>query len=216
MSQAGWVNENRVGIVGGKGDPCQVSKRYTQLVRSLDQTDDLIKRKTLMERIGKLVGGSATLWIGGVATSETELRKELASRTARTMRGAIGSGVLPGGGSALLACRPPLQKCLAESCEPVERAAYAMLLQTVEAPIRAILSNAGYDPAEVLAEINQAETSYGFDVEQARLVNMTEAGIFDAARAYTQAVQGAISGAAQALGIEVLVHHTKPEYKMNT
>jgi chaperonin GroEL len=211
-----WVNENRVGIVGGKGDPRRISKHYAQLVRSLDQTDDPTRHKNLMERIGKLVGGSATLWIGGTTISETEIRKELASRTARTMRGAIRGGVLPGGGSALLACRMPLRKRLTESGETEERAAYTMLLEAVEAPIRTILSNTGYDPGEILAEINQAGPGCGFDVERGRCANMTEAGILDAARAYTLAVQGAISGAAQALSISVLVHRTKPEFAMNT
>ncbi len=124
---------------------------------------------------------------------------------------------MPGGGSALLACLLPLQKHLTESSEPEERAAYTILLGAVESPIRAILSNAGFaHPGAILADIDRSGSSFGFDVEQGRVVNMAEVGIVDAARAYTQAVRGAISGAAQALSIEVLVHRPKPEYAMNT
>jgi chaperonin GroEL len=211
-----WVSEDRFGIVGAQGDPRQVSAHYAQLARNLDQTHDQTRQKNLRERIEKLAGGSATLWIGGATNSEIEPRKEIASRTGRTIRSAIGSGVLPGGGSALLACRLPLQKRLSEACETEERAAYTMLLQAIEVPVRTILLNAGYEPGEILAQINGAGSLYGFDVEQRRIVNMMDAGIVDAANAYTRAVQGAITGAAQAMSIEVLVHRTKPDYAMNT
>ncbi len=211
-----WATDNHFGVVGGQGDPRQVSAHYAGLTRQLDQTSDRTRRDNLMERVGKLVGGSAALWVGGATSSEIEMRKESATRTARTMRSAIGSGVLPGGGSALLACRPALRERQAQAHDAAERAAYAILLQAVETPVRVILSNAGYDPGAILGDIDAAGPLCGFDVEQRRVVDMAEVGIFDAAKATTMAVQGAISGAAQALSIEVLVHRAKPDYAMNT
>jgi chaperonin GroEL len=84
----------------------------------------------------------------------------------------------------------------------------------MEAPIRAILTNAGYDASEVMAEIRLAGNGYGFDVRSRQIVDVTQTGIWDAATVLKTAVQSAISGAALALTTDVLVHHKKPQQVM--
>ena len=102
------------------------------------------------------MGGTATLRVGGVTEMEVEARVAVAKRTAVTMRAAMREGVLPGGGVALLACRPALRDRLAASTDTNERAAYRILIEAVEEPFRTIVSNAGFDDSDVMAEVRLA------------------------------------------------------------
>jgi chaperonin GroEL len=206
-----WADRHNFGFVGGRGNPRALRQHIARLRAAFEQTEDPAERKKLQQRIGKLLGGSATLWIGGLSETTIKARQELAKRTAEAMRGAVREGVLPGGGVSLLACRPVLQDKLERTTDSVERAAYRILIKALEAPIRTIISNAGYEASQIMAEITQAGPGYGFDVTSGQVVKMTEAGIFDAAGVQTAAVRSAISSAALALTIDVLVHHKKPQ-----
>ena len=124
--------------------------------------------------------------------------------------------MLPGGGVSLLACRPTLQKMLDQSTDSDERAAYRILLKALETPMRTILGNAGYDASEMMAEIRHAGAGSGFDVRSGQIVDVAEAGIFDAANVLRAAVRSAVGGAALALTVDVLVHHKRPERTLQT
>jgi chaperonin GroEL len=120
-------------------------------------------------------------------------------------------GVLPGGGTALLACRPALREKLDESSSVDEQAAYRILLRAVEEPFRTIVSNAGYDDCDVMARVRLAGADHGFDVNLGSVVDMVDAGIYDAAMVLKAAAYGALTTAALALTVDVLVHHGEPE-----
>lgn len=205
-----WADSRNFGISGGHGDRRKLREYIAQLRQAYPHLEDADKRKSVLQRIGKLLGGSATLWVGGNTRSEVDARKELADRTARAMRGAVLDGVLPGGGVALLNCRPALQKRLEQSASLPERAAYNILLKAVEAPIRTLLANAGYEPSSILGDIFRNGDGCGFDLQTGQIANMTEAGIFDVASVQRDAVRTAISSAALALTVDVVVHRKKP------
>jgi chaperonin GroEL len=211
-----WADRSYFGIVGGKGDPRLLRQHITGLRTAFRQSQDPQARKKLRERIGKLMGGAATLWVGGAAEREIDARKELAQRTSDALRGAITEGVLPGGGVSLLACRPALQSMLERSTDPDECAAYCILIRALEEPIRTILTNAGYDASEVMAEIKQAGPGFGFDVRSGQVVDVAQAGIFDAASVQKAAVHSAVASAALALTVDVLVHSKKPHESRDT
>ncbi len=105
-----WANLRNLVIVGGKGDSKALRQHIATLRAAYAQAKDASDRKRLLERIGKIMGGSATLWVGGTTPVAVEARKELAEHTAEAMRGALRDGVVAGGGIALLACRPFLQQ----------------------------------------------------------------------------------------------------------
>lgn len=208
-----WADRRNFGVVGGKGNPRALRQHIATLQASFERTDEPVLREELRARIGKLMGGSATLWVGGATELEITARQELAKRTAATVRGAMMEGVLPGGGVSLLACRPVLQRMLDQSTDSDERAAYRILIRAVAEPIRTIIANAGYDASEIMAEIKLAGSGYGFDVTSGQVVDMMEAGIWDAAIVQKSAVYGAITTAALALTVDVLVHRQEqPEH----
>ena len=97
-----WANYRNFGIIGGKGDPRAIRQHIAELRRAHEHIETIQDRDALRERVGKLMGGSATLRVGGVTEMEIDARVEVAKRTATTMRLAMMNGVLPGGGVALL------------------------------------------------------------------------------------------------------------------
>lgn len=209
-----WADKFNFGFSAGKGDPRVVREHIATLRRSYRNSTDTEARNTLQERIGKLLGGSATFWVGGTTKSEIESRKTLAKRTGQALRGAVIEGILPGGGIALLNCRPLLAEKLAQSSSADESAAYRILLRVIEEPIRTLLTNAGYNPSEIMGQIERAGPGYGFDLQSAKLVDMVEAGVFDVATVQKDAIRSAISSAALALTIDIMVHHKKPQESM--
>jgi chaperonin GroEL len=209
-ARSAWATTKSFGIVGGKGDPRALRAHIAGLRAAYKAAETVEERKGLQERIGKLMGGSARLRVGGITESAITARRALAERTADAMRGAMVEGVLPGGGVALLACRPALQERLEASASADERAAYHILLQAVEAPMRTLVANAGYDPSVAMARIAQARPGCGFDVRSGQVVDLAEAGIYDPAAAQKTAVQAAINSAALALTTDVVIHHLRP------
>lgn len=196
-------------IVGGKGNPRTLRQHITRMQAKFDETTDTTLRENLLKRIGKLRGGSATLWIGGVTEFEIEARKELAERTAASVRAAMMEGVVPGGGVALLACRSVLQPMSAQSDDPDERAAYRILIKALAEPFRTIVANAGYDASEVMAEVRLAGPGHGYDVITGRVVPVMQAGIYDPAVVLKSAVYAALTTAGMALTVDVLIHRTE-------
>ncbi len=204
-----WAELHSFGVSGGKGDP-RLLRRHLAALRALHaKPPALALRSRLHARIGRLMGGSATLRVGGATVREVEARKDLAERTAAAVRGALQEGVVPGGGVALLDCRPVIQRRLTTADEPEERAAYQILLRAVAEPLRTIVANAGYDPNDVLSEVRMAGPGYGFDVLGGRITAIQEAGLYDPANVTKAAVYAGLSSAALALTIDVIVHRTE-------
>lgn len=206
-----WAERSQFGLAGGKGDPRQLRQYILALQNALAKADDPARRRKLQERIGKFLGGSATLWVGGITETEIAYRKALAERAARALRGALLEGVLPGGGVALLNCRAPLSQHITQSVDTDERAAYRILLRAVEEPFRVLLTNAGYDPGEAMAQIDHRGAVYGFDVRTGQVTDMAAAGICDITSTQKEAARSAVTSAALALTVDVLVYHKNPE-----
>jgi len=205
-----WSNENYIGIISGQGDPRQLRRLVAQLRNAHDNIKKSGDRSRIRERIGRLSGGAASLEVGGITETEIETRKELAQRTADALRGVIKGGVLPGGGSALLACQPAIQDLLVQSTNADERAAYQILLTALETPFRTLVENGGFSSGAILGRLEGKAPSVGFDVQAGEVVDMLEAGILDVATVQKEAVHSAIRSAGMALTIDVIVHRKKP------
>jgi chaperonin GroEL len=198
-----------MGIVAAQGDPRKLREHIAGLRLAFAETRDVEPRAGLRTRIGKLMGGSAILWIGAHTESDIAVRKENAERTANALRSAMLEGSVPGGGTALLACRPTLNAALKNATDPDERAACSILLRALEEPARTIIANAGYDPGDILAEIKHGEHGCGFDVRTGEVTGMVQAGILDLAAVLRDAVRTAVDGAGLALTVDVLVHRRR-------
>jgi chaperonin GroEL len=202
-----WVDKDYLGVSGGGGDPRALRSHLASLRHAYAASQrDSEARQNLRRRIGKLLGGSATLWIGAATEAEMEPRKALAERTAESLRAALIEGVLPGGGAAFLACREALTRCASAAEAADERAAYRILARALEAPARAIIANAGADLAAAMSGIDGAPPGHGYDVESGRVVDMASAGIVDVAAVSRLALTSAVSAAVMALTTGAIVH----------
>lgn len=205
-----WADRNYLGLVRGKGDARQIRIHLQQLRRILAKTTEPAQQRKFQLRIGQLLGGTAVLWLGAATETEMDTSRALAERTANTLRSALREGVVPGGGTTLLACQPILQQRLERTYHTDERAAYKILRTALEAPARALVSNAGYEASAVIGKLTRNGPGFGFDVISGEVVNMIEAGIWDSAAVVKAAVEVAVSGAALALTTDVLVHRKTP------
>ena len=206
-----WADKDYLGIIGGKGSPRALREHVIYLRTAYQRATDREARAALRKRIGKLLGGSATLWVGAITEAELKRRREVAERTADAIRGVVQEGVVPGGGVALLGCQSALRERLSQCKDADERAAYRILVKAMETPLRALVGNAGRDAAAVLGEIAHAPPGYGIDLRSDDIVDIAQAGIWDATSVQKRALRSAISTAALALTTDVLIQHAKPE-----
>jgi chaperonin GroEL len=205
-----WADIHNFGVIDGAADPAAVEGHLLSLFSAFEKAEDPVLREKLRKRIARLQGDSVTLWVGGDRPDAIKARTALAERTVGMLREALIYGVTAGGGAALLECRPALRR-LAENADADQRAAYQILVRALERPMRAIASNAGYDPNAVLARVEQAGAGYGLDATTGQVVAMAQAGILDVAGVLKSAVYSAVSSAALALTVDVMVQHRTPE-----
>jgi len=211
-----WATSDNFGIVGGKGNARKLREHIATLRKGFASLEDAEDRKKVLKRLGKLMGGAATLWIGDSTPNAVEARKELAERAAEAMRGAIRDGVVPGGGVALLNCAALLRQSIPGMTDPDQIAAYRILTRALEAPMRTLIRNGGGDLDEIMAEIKQAGPGYGYDVVKREVVKMSDAQIFDVVSVVKEALYAAINGASLALTTDVIIHRKNPPESLAT
>lgn len=210
-----WADKTFTSVIGGSGQPMEIRRHVAVLKGRYEHTDDLEIRKLTLTRLGKLMGGSATLYIGGLSEHDINSRKEVAGWAVGAIRSALLKGVLPGGGAALLACKPVMDEKAREAEILEEKVACQVLSRALEEPARTILSNAGYDPNVHIAKICDMNMGYGFDVRNGEISDMVEVGVIDSAGVVLEAVRGAISSAALGLTVDTIVHRKRQKIANN-
>jgi chaperonin GroEL len=210
-----YADMDQFGMIEQQWHPHRLQQHMESLKKAFAAAEDKQVRRKLVERIGKLQGGSAVLWIGGPTLQAIESRKASAERASEAMRSAIRGGVVPGGGAAYLDCCQALSARIHDPCGSEESAAYRILTRALREPMRTLLANAGYPHASaseglLMAEIELTGRGSGFDMTNKRVVNMLEAGIYDSAPVAKAVISCAVRGAALALTTQVLVHRSHP------
>ena len=211
-----WAKDQYFGIVGGQGDPRQIRRHFNKLKNLHASLDSGETRNTVRQRIGKVMGGSAILWVGGVTESEIKVRKDLAERTAEAIRGAMLKGILPGAGLAYLACKPALQAAYKQARDPDEAAAYRILIGAMDVSLRTIAANAGLKPDEVMADLKHAGPGSGYDIFQKQAVPAAQITTLDSASVVEAAAYRGITAAALLMTVDVLIRHKKLETVVDT
>ena len=204
-----WATESLFGIFGGKGDPRRIRQHILNVRGMLKVAEDAHEKEMLRERLGRLVGGTAILRVGGATDAEMEALKATTLRAVTTLRHAISGGVVPGGGTALVNAQRGLDNLPAGNDD--EAIAYKVLRRALEEPMRTIAQNAGYQPDVILEKVKASPKGYGFDARSGRIADMRQSGVLDAVLVLKKALEIAVTGAALALTTDVIVHHRKPQ-----
>lgn len=173
---------------------------------------DAEERPLLQRRLAALTGGMGLLQIGAGTKRETELRNANAERGLKVLSAAQHTGVVAGGGAALLHCRPALAPILAQFApDSDEYRGVQVLHRALAAPLTQILENAQVDaPAVWLDRVAAAGPRATYDVLSGRVVDAWDAGILDVAQVMDLVIQTSVSGASIALSTDAIVYHRKP------
>ncbi len=203
-------------IIDGKGDPKKIKERIAQIKNQIENTTSEYEKETLQERMAKLAGGVAVIKVGAATETELKEKKHRIEDALSATRAAVEEGIVPGGGVALLRAMNAVEE-LEKKLEDEERIGASIVRKSLEAPLRQIAENAGFDGAIIVQEIMKSkDTSYGFDALRGEYTDMFKAGIIDPTKVTRSALQNAASIAGMLLTTEVLVAEKPEEKKEST
>lgn len=207
------VNKETTIIVGGAGDPDAIAARVNQIRTAIPNTTSEFDREKLQERLAKLAGGVAVIKVGAATEVEMKEMKLRIEDALNATRAAVEEGIVPGGGTAYLNVIPDLDALL-KTVEGDEKTGVLIVKKALEAPVRQIAENAGYEGSVVVDKIMRArKKGYGFDAYAEKYCDMVEAGIVDPTKVTRSALQNAASIAATVLTTEAVVTDTKEDKK---
>ena len=203
------VTKDATTIVDGGGSHADVAGRVAQIKREIEDTDSDWDREKLQERLAKLAGGVAIVKVGAATEIELKEKKHRIEDALSATRAAIDEGIVAGGGTALVRSRKAVEK-LIETLTGDEATGARIVANSLEAPLRHIAANAGFEGAVKVREVADAKGSIGLNAVTGELVDLVKAGIIDPAKVTRSALQNAASIAALLLTTEAIVAD-KPE-----
>ncbi len=203
------ITKDDTTIVEGAGDATAVKGRIAQIKREIDDSDSDWDREKLQERLAKLAGGVAVVKVGAATEVELKEKKHRIEDALSATRAAVEEGIVSGGGTALIRSRAAVEK-IASSLEGDEATGANIVAKALEAPLRWIASNAGYEGAVMVQRVEAATGNIGLNALNGELEDLVKAGIIDPAKVTRSALQNAASVAGLLLTTEVLVAD-KPE-----
>jgi len=212
MARQVKINKDNTIIVDGAGDNDEIRNRVSQIKAAIETTTSDFDREKLQERLAKLAGGVAVIKVGAATETEMKEKKLRIEDALNATRAAVEEGIVAGGGTAYINVVAEVEKLLA-NVEGDEKTGVQIVLRALEAPVRQIAENAGFEGSVVVNNIKAAEkVGYGFDAYNETYCDMIEAGIVDPAKVSRSALQNAASVAATVLTTEALVvNQPEPE-----
>ena len=199
------VDKDNTVIVGGAGNPAEIAARVASIRAQIGETSSDYDREKLQERLAKLAGGVAVIQVGAATEIEMKERKLRIEDALAATRAAVEEGIVPGGGTALLAVVPNVQALLTKYTGD-KKTGVQIILRALEEPVRQIAANAGVEGSVIVEKIKRAKkTTFGYDAYNDKYVDMVECGIIDPTKVTRSALQNAASVAATVLTTESLV-----------
>jgi len=213
------VGKDSTTIVNGSGSTENISQRIQQIKNEIENTASDYDREKLQERLAKLSGGVAVLYIGAGSEVELKEKKDRVDDALQATRAAIAEGIVVGGGVALLKCTDKIQDLIDNGgLSPAELNGAEVIKSTLQSPITQILENAGLESEEIIQslfthfDVDGGE-NMGFDAKTQEFVDMFQAGIIDPKKVTREAIQNATSVVGMILTTECMVVD-KPEEKL--
>ena len=203
------VTKDATTIVDGSGQAAEVAGRVAQIKREIEDTDSDWDREKLQERLAKLAGGVAVVKVGAATEVELKEKKHRIEDALSATRAAIDEGIVAGGGTALVRARASVETLIATLIGD-EATGARIVANSLDAPLRHIAQNAGFEGAVKVREVADAKGSIGLNASTGELVDLVKAGVIDPAKVTRSALQNAASIAALLLTTEAIVAD-KPE-----
>ena len=199
------VTKTETTIVEGGGAKDAIEDRIAGIKRRIEESDDTDKRDALHDRIAKLSGAVAVIQVGAATETELKEKKGRIEDAISATRAAVEEGMIPGGGSSLVHAGAALRELWSTTATFDERIGVDVVRRSLEAPLRQIAVNAGFEGSVQVARVQRTRPGFGFDAMSGGLVNMMEAGIVEPFKVTRCALQNAASIGALVLTTEALI-----------
>ena len=195
-------------IVDGLGDKDAITSRINVIRKNIEETKSSYDKETLEERLAKLSGGVAVIYVGAATEIEMKEKKLRIEDALSATKAAVEEGILPGGGTAYVNVIPKVKELL-NSSNGGEKIGVEIILKALEEPIKQIAKNAGLEGAVILEKVKEAKDGIGFDASKEEYVDMKKAGIVDPTKVTRSALQNAVSVASMILTTESIMTDKK-------
>jgi chaperonin GroEL len=194
------VTKDNTTIVGGAGNKDDIAERAESIRTQIKNTKSDYDREKLQERLGKLVGGVAVLYVGAPSEVEMKEKKDRVEDALNATRAAVEEGYLPGGGVAYIRAAEVLKNLKGENED--EQTGIRIVERAIESPLRQICANAGVEPSVVINKVREGKDDYGFNARTGEYANMFEVGVIDPTKVSRVALENAASVAGMFLTTE--------------
>ncbi len=208
------VNKENTVIVNGAGDKQAIADRVAQIKAQIETTKSTYDKEKLQERLAKLAGGVAVLYIGAPSEVEMKEKKDRVDDALSATRAAVAEGIVPGGGVAYIRCLDILDNM--EGANADETTGIHIVRRAIEEPLRQIVDNAGLEGAVVVQKVREGKGDFGYNAYTDKYENLFETGVIDPAKVARVALQNAASIAGMFLTTECVIAEKKEETPMPT
>ncbi len=206
------IDKDNTTIVGGKGKKEDIKSRIAEIKNQIEKTTSDYDREKLQERLAKLSGGVAVLYIGAATEVAMKEKKDRVDDALHATRAAVEEGIVPGGGVAYIRAMVGLDKMKVVNDD--ERIGVEIIKRALEEPIRTIVANAGIEGSIVVQKVKEGKDDYGFNARTEKYENLLKAGVIDPVKVTRVALENAASIAGLLLTTECTIVD-KPEKKDN-
>ena len=203
------IDKDNTTIVNGAGKASEIKARVNQIKAQIETTTSDYDKEKLQERLAKLAGGVAVLYVGAASEVEMKEKKDRVDDALHATRAAVEEGIVVGGGVALVRTKRKLAKLKSENAD--EKTGIQIVEKAIEAPIRTIVENAGGEGSIVISKVLESKDSIGYDAKNEEYVDMLKAGIIDPKKVTRIALENAASVASMILTTECAVIDIKEE-----
>ena len=197
------IDKDNTTIVNGAGDPAHIEARVKEIQTQIENTTSDYDREKLQERLAKLSGGVAILYIGAATEVEMKEKKDRVDDALHATRAAVQEGVVAGGGVALIRAAAALDKVKVDNED--QATGVNIIRMAVEAPLRTIVANAGGEGSVVVNEVKNGKADYGYNAREDKYENLIAAGVIDPTKVTRLALENAASIASLLLTTECVV-----------
>ncbi|KQV59692.1 MULTISPECIES: chaperonin GroEL [unclassified Duganella] len=205
------VQKEATTIIDGAGEQQRIAARVATIQAQIAQATSDYDKEKLLERVAKLAGGVAVIRVGAATEVEMKEKRDRVDDALHATRAAVEEGIVPGGGVALLRARAAIAQL--KGGNPDQHAGMQIVLRALEAPLRAIVANAGEEPSVVVAKVAEGKGNFGYNAATGEYVDMVENGVIDPTKVTRTALQNAASIASLLLTTEATVSDAAPEEK---
>jgi chaperonin GroEL len=203
------IDKDNTTIVNGAGNADLIKNRVNQIKGQMETTTSDYDKEKLQERLAKLAGGVAVLYVGAASEVEMKEKKDRVDDALHATRAAVEEGIVAGGGVALLRAKSALASIKADNAD--EATGIQIVFRAVESPLRTIVENAGLEGSVVVAKVSEGKGDFGYNAKTDEYVDMLKAGIIDPKKVTRVALENAASVAGMILTTECALVEIKEE-----